>query len=180
MNFPPKLILPFLAATALVIIGGVYLAGGPDAGPAPAPEKTPASAAASSLPSGTVSASSASATAPSTTTAPGISGPLLEEKEQILEAIEDATVTYDPQELPKIQPYLLHADPEVRQAALEGMVNMGDSAAAPLLRSAARLAVTPQETVALTEAADYLELPPASLIGIKTRRPELLKKALNK
>ena len=183
MNVSPKLLVPFLAASALVIVGGVYLAGGPDAAVTPVPGKpaAPVSAAAASASADPVPAGAASIPAPARlTSVPAAPGLLLQDKAQILEAIEDITVTYDPQELPKLQPYLLHADPEIRQAARQGMVDMGDAAAAPLLRAASRLAVTPQEAVELSEAADYVELPPASVIGIKTRRPDLLKKALTK
>lgn len=81
----------------------------------------------------------------------------------LLEKIHDASVTYDPQQLPIIAEFLLHDEAEVRKAALDGMIVLGDSAAAPLLRQAALSAPTPQEAVALEEAADYMELPSASL-----------------
>lgn len=177
MNFSPKIILPFVAAAALVIIGGVYLAGGPDADPTPAsaPVTVPAGPA-DSAPATGGGAAPTTASAPAAATPAGNPGPLLQDKEQIFAVIEEAMVSYDPQELPKIQPYLLHADPEIRQVALESMVNMGEAAAAPMLRAAAKLAVTPQEAVAMNEAADYVELPSATMLGIKTRRPAMLKK----
>lgn len=180
MNFSPKFAVPFVAVTALVIVGGIYLAGAPDADVKAVPE--PPSAPAPAASAAPVQADFASPTfSPAAAApAPGSSGPLLQDKEQILEAIQEVTVTYDPQELPKLQPYLLHADPEIRQAARQGMVDMGDAAAGPLLRAASRLALTPQEAVELSEAADYVELPPASVIGIKTRRPALLKKSIPK
>lgn len=81
--------------------------------------------------------------------------------DKILEEIQDAAVSYNPSELPKIEPYLLHPDREIRQAAMNGMITLGDAAAGPLLRKAAALAPTPHEAVALIEAADYVELPPA-------------------
>lgn len=83
---------------------------------------------------------------------------------ELLAEIEQLSVTYDAKELPKLEPYLLHPDPEVRKAAMNGMVVLGDSAAAPLLRRAAEKAPTPQEAVALTEAADFMELPEGSFI----------------
>ncbi|QJE98779.1 hypothetical protein [Luteolibacter luteus] len=82
----------------------------------------------------------------------------------LLAEIEQFSVSYDAKELPKIEPYLLHPDAEVRKAAMNGMIVLGDSAAAPLLRKAAEKAPTPQEAVALTEAADYMELPAGSFI----------------
>ena len=86
------------------------------------------------------------------------------EREALLAEIEQLSVTYDAKELPKIEPYLLHRDPEVRQAAMNGMIVLGDTAAAPLLREAAKKVPTPQEAVALTEAAEYMELPAGSFI----------------
>jgi hypothetical protein len=84
-------------------------------------------------------------------------------REKILEEIQDAAITYDAAELSRIEPYLLHADPEIRQAAMNGMIVLGDKAAAPLLRKAAELAPSPQEAVALIEAAEYVELPSGKL-----------------
>ena len=86
----------------------------------------------------------------------------------ILGQIEDASVTYDAKALPLIEPYLLNPDPVVREAAKNGMINLGDAAAGPLLREASRYASTPQEAMALSEAADYVELPPATARRIKS------------
>jgi hypothetical protein len=81
----------------------------------------------------------------------------------ILATIEDAAVTYDAKALPAIEPYLVDPDPVVRAAALNGMIVLGDAAAAPLLREASRHVDTPQEAVALLEAAKFVELPSANL-----------------
>lgn len=89
----------------------------------------------------------------------------------ILAQIEDASVTYDAKALPLIEPYLLNPDPVVREAAMRGMINLGDAAAGPLLRGASHHAPTPQEAVALLEAADYVELP--------SGRPILNKRSAN-
>lgn len=83
-------------------------------------------------------------------------------REVILEAINDAAITYDPVELPKIKPFLLHPDADVRRAALDGMVVLGDAAAAPLLRDAARQVASSKEAVEMMQAAEYLELPSAT------------------
>ncbi|MCW1914283.1 hypothetical protein OJ996_11900 [Luteolibacter sp. GHJ8] len=91
--------------------------------------------------------------------------PLSDEKRiEILNEIEQASVTYDAKALPQIEPYLLHPDAEVRAAAMNGMIVLGDSAAAPLLRKAAESASTPKESVALSEAADYMELPAGTFV----------------
>lgn len=114
-------------------------------GPAPAPAVRPLT-----------ESVSASAQAPAATTS-----------EQILTVIADAAVSYSAEELPKIQPYLLHPDPEVRAAALQGMITVGDPAAAPMLRAASQLAISPQEAAALREAAAYVELPSGTLMNKK-------------
>ena len=87
-----------------------------------------------------------------------------QERIAILGKIEEASVTYDAKALPQIEPFLLHPDPEVRTAALNGMIVLGESGAAPLLRKAAEKAPTPQEAVAMTEAAGYLELPSGTFV----------------
>ena len=81
------------------------------------------------------------------------------DREKIFQVIEAASITYDPAELPKIQPYLTHPDPEVRAEALNGIVNLGDEAGVPLLREAARRAPNSEESRRLIEMAEYLELP---------------------
>jgi hypothetical protein len=87
-----------------------------------------------------------------------------EERMTILNGIEQASVTYDAKALADIEPYLLHPDAEVRQAAMNGMIVLGDAAAGPLLRKAAEKAPTPKEAVALTEAAEYIELPAGTFV----------------
>lgn len=80
-------------------------------------------------------------------------------REAILARIEDAAVTYDAKALPRIQPYLLDSDPVLREAAINGMIVLGDAAAGPMLREASRHVTSPHEAVRLLEAADYVELP---------------------
>lgn len=92
-------------------------------------------------------------------------------KEAIAAAIHEASITYDAKELPKIQPYLLHPDPEIREAALNGMLVLGDAAASPLLRAAAKQIASPEEAAKMLEAAGYLELPSASLRSPGHARP---------
>jgi hypothetical protein len=87
-----------------------------------------------------------------------------ERRAAIFNEIEQASVTYDAKALPQIEPYLLHPDPEVRAAAMNGMIVLGDSAAAPLLRAAAEKAPTAKEAVALGDAADYMELPAGTFV----------------
>ncbi len=52
---------------------------------------------------------------------------------------------------------------EVRQAALDGIMIIDDSTAAPELRKIAAMMRDPQESAATIHSADFLELPPAKL-----------------
>lgn len=96
----------------------------------------------------------------------GAAPPTLESaaRQTILETIQTASISYDPVELPRIQPFLSHPDPEVRAAALNGIVALGHAAGAALLREAAKRAATPHEAVELLSKADYLELPSAPIV----------------
>lgn len=89
-------------------------------------------------------------------------------QELALQSIESAAVSYDPAELPRIQPYLTDPRPEIRAAALNGVVVLGHASAAPMLRAAARALTDPAEVAKLMETADYLELPPAPVRRFQT------------
>jgi hypothetical protein len=91
------------------------------------------------------------------------------EKKAIMDAIQLASVSYDPSELPNIKPYLTHSDPEIREAALNGIVVLGHAAGAPLLRDAASRISNPIEASELLRKADYLELPSAPIKLLKQR-----------
>ena len=78
-----------------------------------------------------------------------------------LETIRRAAARYDASAAPELDRYLLHADPEVREAARDGMVQAGDAAAVPYLRAAAGKMKDPREAILLLDAADFLELPAA-------------------
>jgi hypothetical protein len=92
--------------------------------------------------------------------------PLVDEssRERILTELQEAATTYDAAYLPKIQPYLSHPDAELRTAAVNAVITLGDSAGAPLLRAASSLIKDPREAVALLDAAEYMELPSGSMI----------------
>jgi hypothetical protein len=105
--------------------------------------------------------------------------PIATDRQIIFQVIHEASISYDPVDLPRIQPYLSHPDPEIRVAALNGIVVLGHASGAPLLRDAANRAVSSQEAALLREKADYLELPSAyDLMKAKklslpnTKRPE--------
>jgi hypothetical protein len=96
-------------------------------------------------------------------TSPANSGSLLGKQEEALVFLHDTSVTYDPAELPKIQPYLLSPDAEVQKAAIDAMVVLGDAAAAPMLREASRQTMDTNAVMEMLKAADYLELPPMDI-----------------
>jgi len=60
-----------------------------------------------------------------------------------------------------LEPYLSSSVPEVRAAAVDAMIRLGDSTAVPLLEAAART-LPAEEAVPLLEAARFLALPDAS------------------
>ncbi len=77
----------------------------------------------------------------------------------ILESIHEASIQYEPEQIPVISRYLVHPDQEVRTAALNGLIVLGERAAANNLREAAKQLEDPREAVTYLDAADYLELP---------------------
>jgi hypothetical protein len=138
--------------------------------PVPSPAIATASSPASveiTLPSATAPQTTAHAPAPSVESAsrpivsqpPVMTAPPATSKAVDLDIMHEAMITYEPANLPIIARYLNHSDAELRKAALNNMLQMGDKAAAVLLREAAATAATPQEAVAMLEAAKYLELP---------------------
>ena len=70
-----------------------------------------------------------------------------------------ANQTYSPDGVKAIRPWLLDADPEIRAAARDGMVQLGEPDGVPLLRDAATKLGDPAEIAAFHEAADLLALP---------------------
>jgi hypothetical protein len=90
-------------------------------------------------------------------------------RDAALEKIHDAATTYDPVELAAIRPYLVNADPEIREAAVNGMIVLGDAAAGPMLREAAARMESAEEAKAMLAAADYVELPSANLRELTKR-----------
>lgn len=73
--------------------------------------------------------------------------------------IDAAVVTYSPAGVKAIRPFLLDGDAGVRRAARDGMVQLGEGDAIPLLRAAAGKLTDPEEIASFQEAADLLALP---------------------
>lgn len=88
-----------------------------------------------------------------------------ETTDEIISQLQEASFTYDAAALKDIQPHLASADPAVRQAALDAVVTLGDPAGAKILREAAGKTRNAIEAAELRAKADYLELPPASLLS---------------
>lgn len=79
--------------------------------------------------------------------------------EAILLGIHQASIQYEPEQIQNIAPYLVHPEPEVRLAAVDGLIVLGERSAADHLREAAKQMNDPREAVTFLDAADYLELP---------------------
>ena len=79
--------------------------------------------------------------------------------EEVAAVIGDAVMTYEPAGVAAIRPFLLDPDPEIRRAARDGLVQLGEADAVPWLREAASKLEDPAEVAALREAADLLSLP---------------------
>ncbi len=88
-----------------------------------------------------------------------------EQRLRLIGEIEDAYTTYDPAALPVLARFLAHPDLEIRTFARDAIVQVGHADGAALLRAAAREARDPRESVALLDAADFLELPPAPSVS---------------
>ena len=73
--------------------------------------------------------------------------------------IESAALRYEPSAVKDIKPWLLDTDPQIRQAARDGLVMLGESDAIPFLRDAASRLKDPAEIASFHEAADLLSLP---------------------
>jgi HEAT repeat protein len=172
MKVSPKLWLTFIALLSVGTITFFFMAAGPDSAIQSARPKSPERSNPTvevqpslNLPSptsATIANSLESEPSVEKFVAPSTQPPA--KKEVILSVIEEAAISYSAEELPKIQPYLSHPDPEVRAAAIQGMITIGEPAAAPLLRAAAQLAASTEEAKAMKEAADYVELPPGSML----------------
>ena len=86
-----------------------------------------------------------------------------EQRLAILGALQEAATTYSPEGIPLIEPSLYSSDREVREAAADALVVLGETGGAKALRRAAAKSRDPREAIALIERAEYLELPPATL-----------------
>ncbi len=70
-------------------------------------------------------------------------------------------VTYSPEGLPTFEKLLASGEPDIREAARDGLVRLGENGGAALLRRASAKLTDPAEIQKFLETADYLELPSA-------------------
>lgn len=85
-----------------------------------------------------------------------------ERREVVFQEIQSAVITYSPEGVKPIAQHLTDSDPEIREAARQGLVQLGEADAIPVLRHAARQ-LDEVEAKACQEAAAFLELPSWSL-----------------
>lgn len=79
--------------------------------------------------------------------------------EAVMEAIQTATATHDARMIPLLARYLESDSADVRAAALQGLIELGDRAAIPYLKTAAQETKIPEEKIELTKAIEFLSLP---------------------
>jgi len=84
---------------------------------------------------------------------------IAKELDQIRELLADGAV--NPHATGLLLAKVVHREPEVRKAAKDALVQLGDTNAIPGLEQAVGLVEEPREKLALLEAIDYLKLPDA-------------------
>lgn len=75
-----------------------------------------------------------------------------------IDAINELAATYDAASVPALARYLKHGDSQIRSAARDGLINLGERAAIPFLEAAAKTAGN-EEAKELHDAAEFLALP---------------------
>jgi hypothetical protein len=170
---PPRIILA-LFAVSILAVGGILLfrpsAPAPAASDAPSSILSPTAAVPDAPPPSP--ASETPANAPTPPPRPDSAAPLAPpaSSDADLTRIESAVVSGEATSLSTLAPYLTHADPALREAAREGMLQMGLAEAAPLLREAAGKLKDPREAILLLDAADFLALPTLPIASGEHRR----------
>jgi hypothetical protein len=76
--------------------------------------------------------------------------------------VQALVTTYDPSRIPEIARYLGHQDPTVREAARQGLLQLGHSDAIPYLKAALKHASS-EESEKLRADIEFLSLPAASI-----------------
>lgn len=95
------------------------------------------------------------------------------QKEAIRSKLMEYASTYEATSLPLIAPYLSSNDREIRDAAVNAIVMLGDSSGGAILRKAAASIKDPQEAATMLNQAAYVELPR----GVPAQLSKLAKKS---
>jgi len=86
--------------------------------------------------------------------------PATGEKAAVYAQIHEAMVTYSPEGVKALEPILANAEPEIREAAINAIIQIGEKSGADALRRAARKTKVLREKMRMLEAAEFIELPP--------------------
>ena len=86
---------------------------------------------------------------------------LAKELDQIRDLLADGGI--NPHATGMLVGKMVHKEPEVRKAALQALMQLGDTNAIPGLEQVQGLTEDPREKVALMDAIVYLKLPPANM-----------------
>lgn len=97
------------------------------------------------------------------------------QKEAICSRLIEYASSYEATSLPLIAPYLTSNDREIRDAAVNAIVVLGDASGGAILRNAAASIKDPREAAAMLDQADYVELPRVPIQAM----PKLNKKAVH-
>jgi len=79
--------------------------------------------------------------------------------EAVMDAIQTATATHDVRMVPLLARYLESDAADVRAAALQGLIELGERDAIPYLKLAAQETKIPEEKIELAKAIEFLSLP---------------------
>jgi hypothetical protein len=158
----PKIVVLVLIATIGVVALAAVLRGvmggrGQEEAAAPEPPPSEAASPASNSPQVSANSSNSAAIIEQLRAAE-----LAKELDQIRELQADGAV--NPLAAGLLVGKITHKEPEVRKAAKEALVQLGDTNAIPGMEQAAGLIEDPREKLALMEAIDYLKLPDAMAI----------------
>jgi hypothetical protein len=89
---------------------------------------------------------------------------------RVIDGFQEISASYDPKRLQEIEPYLYSRNLMIRAAAVDAVLNLGDSSGAEILRRAARSMLEPKEELETLEKAALLALPSGTFGTRKTRK----------
>jgi hypothetical protein len=89
---------------------------------------------------------------------------------KIIASLEEAAISYDASRVPEIVPYLYSEHAEIRSAATDALVTLGDASGAEAIYQAARFVPDPREAESMLQKAAFLSLPPGTLSSRKKNK----------